>query len=190
MYRELLWIFTQLPDDYIVLDTETTGLLDENGSPDIVTLGLTVVRHRALAESVEFKTRPQKRISEEAQSIHGISNEQAAEFESFESQWCQIAEYLQDQLIVIHNVSFDWSILLDHVSRYALSMPPIQGVFCSQKAAIPWAQAMNLLCSQRGPSLDILTKALGVENLRTKIGGTHGAAIDSQQIETKKVYRN
>lgn len=90
----------------------------------------------------------------------------------------------------IHNASFDWLILLDHVARYGLSMPPTQGVFCSQKAAIPWAQAMNLLCSQRGPSLDILTKALGVENLRTKIGGTHGAAIDSQQIETKKVYRN
>ena len=37
MYKELLWIFTQLPDDYIVLDTETTGLPDENGPPDIVT---------------------------------------------------------------------------------------------------------------------------------------------------------
>ncbi|WP_317929083.1 3'-5' exonuclease [Halioxenophilus sp. WMMB6] len=181
MYKELLWIFTQLPDDYIVLDTETTGLPDENGPPDIVTLGITVVKNRGVVESVEFKTRPQKHISEEAQSIHGINNEQAAEFESFDSQWCRIAEYLQDQLIVIHNASFDWPILLDHVSRYALSMPPIQGVFCSQKAAIPWAQATNLPCSHRGPSLDMLTKALGVEDLRAKIGGTHGAAIDSQQ---------
>lgn len=181
MYKELLWIFTQLPDDYIVLDTETTGLPDENGPPDIVTLGLTAVRNRAIAESVEFKTRPQKHISEEALSIHGITNEQAAGFDSFDSQWNQIVEYLKDQLIVIHNASFDWPILLDHVARYGLSMPPIQGVFCSQKAAIPWAQAMNLPCSHRGPSLDMLTKALGVENLRTKIGGTHGAAIDSQQ---------
>lgn len=181
MYSKLLWIFTQLPDDYIVLDTETTGLPDENGPPDIVTLGITVVRNREIAESVEFKTRPQKRVSEEAQSIHGISNEQAAEFESFDSQWCRIAEYLQDQLIVIHNASFDWPILLDHVSRYVLSMPPIQGVFCSQKATIPWAQAINLPCSHRGPSLDALTKALGVEDLRTKFGGIHGAAIDSQQ---------
>jgi len=181
MYSEMLWIFTQLPDDYIVLDTETSGLPDENGPPDIVTLGLTVVRHQTLAESVEFKTRPQKRISEEAQRIHGITNERAAEFESFDSQWCQIAEYLQDQLIVIHNASFDWPILLDHVARYGLSMPPIQGVFCSQKAAIPWAQAINLPCSHRGPSLDALTKAFGVEDLRAKFGGTHGAAIDSQQ---------
>ncbi|MDP1520480.1 3'-5' exonuclease [Porticoccus litoralis] len=192
MYRELLWIFTQLPDDYIVLDTETTGLPDENGLPDIVTLGITVVRHQAIAESVEFKTRPQKRISEEAQSIHGITNEQATGFDSFDSRWNQIAEYLKDQLIVIHNASFDWPILLDHVTRYALSMPPIQGVFCSQKAAIPWAQAMNLSCSHRGPSLDMLTKAFEVEDLRAKIGGAHGAAIDSQQTAqvTEVMRRN
>ena len=181
MYKELLWIFTQLPDDYIVLDTETTGLPDENGSPDIVTLGITVVRNRESAESVEFKTRPQKQISEEAQAIHGITNEQAAGFESFESQWSPIAGYLKDQLIVIHNASFDWPILLDYVARYGLSMPPIQGVFCSQKAAIPWAQAMDFSCSNRGPSLDTLTEALGVENLRVEGGGIHGAKIDSQQ---------
>ncbi len=181
MYKELLWIFTQLPHDYIVLDTETTGLPDENGLPDIVTLGITVVRNREIAEPVEFKTRPQKRISEEAESIHGITNEQAAAFKSLDSQWSQMAEYLNDQLIVIHNASFDWPILLDHVVRHGLAMPEIRGVFCSQKAAIPWAQAMNLPCSHRGPSLDTLTKALGVDDLRVKLGGLHGARIDSRQ---------
>jgi DNA polymerase-3 subunit epsilon len=181
MYKELLWVFTRLPDDYIVLDTETTGLPDENGLPDIVTLGITVVSNREIAGSVEFKTRPQKRISEKAQSIHGITNEQAAGFESFDSQWQQIAEYLMDQLIVIHNASFDWPILLDHAARYGLKMPAVQGVFCSQKAAIPWAQAMNLPCSHRGPSLDTLTKALGAEDLRAKKDGIHGAQTDSQQ---------
>ncbi len=181
MLNELLWIFTQLPDDYIVLDTETTGLPDKNGLPDIVTLGITVVSNREIAESVEFKTRPQKRISEQAQSIHGITNEQAAEFKSFESQWSQMAEYLNNQLIVIHNASYDWPILLDHVVRHGLAMRRLRGVFCSQKAASPWAQAMNLLCSHRGPSLDTLTKALGVEDLRAKGDGVHGAGVDSQQ---------
>ncbi len=180
-YNELLWIFTQLPDDYLVLDTETTGLPDENGLPDIVTLGITVVRNREIAESIEFETRPQQKISEEAQAVHGISNEQAAKFESFDSQWQRIADYLKDQLVVIHNASFDWPILLDHVDRYDLALPKMQGVFCSQKAAIPWAQAMNLPCSHRGPSLDVLTKALDVEDLRAKGNGIHGAKIDSLQ---------
>ena len=191
MCKELLWIFTQLPDDYIVLDTETTGLPDENGLPDIVTLGITVVRNREIEESVEFKTRPQKRISEEAQSIHGITNKQAAGFDSFDSQWSQMAEYLNDQLIVIHNASFDWPILLDHAARYGLAMPPIQGVFCSQKSTIPWAQAMDLPCGHRGPSLDALMKVLGVDNLREKSSGTHGAAIDSRQAaQVAEVMRN
>ena len=181
MYNELLWIFTQLPDNYIVLDTETTGLPDENGLPDIVTLGITVVRNREIAETIEFKTQPQKRISDEAQSIHGITNEQAAAFESLDSQWQRIAGYLKDQLIVIHNASFDWPILLDHVERFGLPMPQIQGVFCSQKAAIPWAQAMNLPCSHRGPSLDVLTKELGVEDIRSNRDGIHGAMKDSKQ---------
>ena len=181
MYNELLWIFTQLPNDYIVLDTETTGLPEENDPPDIVTLGITVVRHREIAESVEFKTRPQKNISEEAQSIHGITNEKAAEFESFDAQWNQIAEYFKDQLVVIHNASFDWPILLEHVARYGLTMPSINGVFCSQKAATPWAQAKNLPCSHRGPSLDLLTEVFGVEDLRSKSDGIHGAAIDCLQ---------
>ena len=180
-YNELLWIFTQLPDDYLVLDTETTGLPNENGLPDIVTLGITVVRNREVAESIEFETRPQKRISEEAQAVHGISNEQAAKFESFDSQWQRIVDYLKGQLVVIHNASFDWPILLDHVDRYHLALPKTQGVFCSQKAAIPWAQAMNLECSHRGPSLDTLTKALDVEDLRVKGDGIHGAKIDSWQ---------
>jgi len=180
MYNELLWIFTQLPDDYLVLDTETTGLPDENGPPDIVTLGITVVRHREIAASVEFKIRPQKPISAQAQSIHGITNAQAAKFDAFDCQWNQIAEYLKDQLIVIHNASFDWPILLDHLAQYELTMPPILGVFCSQKAAIPWAQAMNLPCSERGPSLGTLVKVLGVEDLRAKRDGIHGAEIDSR----------
>lgn len=180
MYNELLWIFTQLPDDYIVLDTETTGLPDESGSPDIVTLGLTVVRNREIAESVEFKTRPRKRISDEAQAIHGITNDEAAEFASFDSQWSQITEYLKHHLIVIHNASYDWPILLDHGRRYDLTIPSIQGVFCSQKAAIPWAQAVNIPSSRRGPSLDTLAEMFGVENFRAKEGGLHGAEIDSR----------
>ena len=182
MYNELLWIFTQLPDDYIVLDTETTGLPDENGLADIVTLGITAVKDREITESTEFEIRPTRTISEEAQVVHGITNEQAATFESFESQWNQIVEYLKDQLIVIHNASFDWPILLDYIRRYDLELPGIQGIFCSQKAAISWAQAMDLPCSHRGPSLDILTKVLGAEDLREKSDGIHGAAIDSLQI--------
>lgn len=181
MYKELLWIFTRLPGNYIVLDTETTGLPDGKGQPDIVSLGITAVRDGELTDTAEFRIRPHKRISAEAQAIHGIGVEQAACFKPFDEQWKNIAEWLQGQLVVIHNASFDWPIVLDHVARYGLSMPPIQGLFCSQKAATPWAQLISLPCSQRGPSLNTLTTVCGVDDLRAKSDGMHGAALDSQQ---------
>ena len=181
MNNELLWIFTRLPDNYIVLDTETTGLPDGNGLPDILSLGITAVRDRELTDTAEFRIRPQKRISAEAQAIHGIGCEQAAKFKPFDCEWDHIAEWLQGQLVVIHNASFDWPIVRDHVARYGITMPPIQGLFCSQKSATPWAQVMSLPCSQRGPSLNTLTTVCGVEDLRANGDGFHGAGIDSQQ---------
>jgi DNA polymerase-3 subunit epsilon len=180
-FSELLWIFTQLPDDYVVLDTETTGLPDESGLPDIVSLGLTVVRQREIQNTFEFRIKPQKPISAEAQAIHGITNEEAAAFEPFDAQCPQILQYLESQLVVIHNASFDWPILNDQVAKANSSVPVIRGVFCSQKAATPWAQSMGLPCSSRGPSLDTLTKALGVTDMRKDLEGKHSAGNDSQQ---------
>lgn len=181
MFNELLWIFSQLPDEYVVLDTETTGLPDENGFPDIVTLGITTVKNRIICNAVEYSIRPQRTISAEAESIHGISKEQAAQFEPFDTQWPEIIGQLQGQLVVIHNASFDWPILLNQISRYGLKEPDIKGIFCSQTAATPWAHAMKLECSHRGPSLDVLTKILGIEDLRKATNGIHGSKIDSQQ---------
>ena len=181
MYPELLWVFSRLPEHYVVLDTETTGLPDEEGLPDIIALGITVVRDRSIIDTAEFSTRPQRTISKEAETIHGISNEQASGFRAFDSQWPEIANWFHDQLVVIHNASFDWPVLLGSLNRYELEAPKTRGVFCSQKAATPWAQANNLECSHRGPSLDMLTKILDVGDLRKEMSGVHGAGIDSRQ---------
>ena len=134
-----------------MLDTETTGLPDENGLPDIVSLGINVVRRREIQRAVEFMTRPQQPISAEARAIHGISDTEAAAFEPFGSQCQKILKFLTNQLVVIHNASFDWPILVDHLARADSSPPIIEGVFCSQKAATPWAQSIGLPCSSRGP---------------------------------------
>ena len=109
---------------------------NKEGTVDDKLLTLPVNAGRAIAEvgAVYVIVRV---ISEKAQAVHGTTSEHAAQFESFESQWNQIANYLKDHLIVIHNTSFDWPILLDHVARYGFRMPFIKGVFCSQKAATP-----------------------------------------------------
>jgi DNA polymerase-3 subunit epsilon len=191
-FSELLWIFTKLPDDYVVLDTETTGLPDVSGLPDIVSVGITVVRQRESQQTVEFMTRPQKPISAEAQAIHGFSDAEATKFECFGAQCQEILEYLTNQLVVIHNASFDWPILVDNLARAESSLPVIEGVFCSQKAAIPWARSIGLPCTSRGPSMDTLTEAVGVTDMRKGLEGKHSAGNDSRQaalvVERLRVF--
>jgi len=177
--RESLKPFHDLPDSYIVLDTETTGLPDEKGQPGIVTLGLTRVIDRKIHESVEFKLKPYRPINAEAERVHHISNEEAIKFPSFEKEWPNIKQWLDGQVVVIHNKGFDWPIVEFHVAHYHCSPPsPIQ-LFCSQKAAIPFAAEEGIPMSSRGPSLDDLTAYLKIDPLRK--GGIHGAKIDSMQ---------
>ncbi len=181
LINQLLWPFQNLPNSYVVVDTETTGLFDEQGAPGIASLGVASVRNGSVAETNEYHLRPHRPMTAEAFKVNGISNKQAQGYPFFSSQWPEIREWLDGQLVVIHNAGFDWPLIIDHVERYQVEPPSATGVFCSQRAAQPWAKAMRLKCSKRGPSLDTLTQALGVENLRMLNSGIHGAIIDARQ---------
>ena len=180
-YQELLWLFSLLPDSYVCIDLETTGLPDISGPPDIVTIGIVTIRDKQIVQGAEFQIKPSRPISKSAQDVHGISDQEAASFRSIESQWPDISSLLSEQLIVIHNASFDWPILIDHTKRFSVKLPSIKGVFCSQKSAFPWALANKIKCSERGPSLNTLTEILRVQDLRGENEGVHGALIDSRQ---------
>ena len=177
--RQSLKVFSELPDSYVVLDTETTGLPDEQGLPGIVTIGLTKVENRLISESIEFKLKPYRSINAEAEKIHGISNKEASAFQHFDKEWPSIKPWLDDQVVVIHNKSFDWPIIEFHIEHYNCQPPSPIEIFCSQKSAIPFATEEEIPLSSRGPSLDNLTAFLNLESLRKE--GIHGAENDTKQ---------
>jgi len=180
MASEMLWPFTQLPEDYVVLDTETTGLFDGRNAPDIISVGIIKVVNRTQVHGKEFLIRPCLKVSSEAFSIHGISNNKLESAPTFEDAWKDIFPWLENELVVMHNAAFDWRLILNHVDRYNKSMPKVKGTFCSQKSAFPWAETNQIPMSSRGPSLDTLTSYFKVENLRAS-AGRHGALLDAKQ---------
>ena len=188
LFNQLLWPFQSLPDEYVVLDTETTGLFDEEGAPGMVSLGLVMVRNGKPVESEEFLVRPHRCVTDEAARVNGISQEQAETHPSFIEQWPKILTGIEGHLLVIHNAAFDWTLLTDHVKRYSVVQPKVRGVFCSQRAAQPWAQANGVPCSERGPSLDTLSDHLGLENLRHSQNNRHGALIDARQTVSVVIH--
>jgi DNA polymerase-3 subunit epsilon len=181
LINALLWPFAHLPNDYVVLDTETTGIFDEEGAPGILSIGIVRVKNRIIDSTTEFKIKPHRPVLEGAYKIHGISNDAAQSHPDFSEQWETIRKQLNEQLMIMHNAAFDWPLLVDHIHRYKVEPPLISGIFCSQRSAQPWASTMGLKCSERGPSLDTLTETLDIENLRARHDGLHGADIDAKQ---------
>lgn len=180
MHSELLWSLAQLPDEFVVLDTETTGLPDKQGLPSVVTIGLAKVVAGKVTESTEFKVRPQRKIETEAEAVHGICQRDAEGFPHLAESWPGLQEWIDGQVVVIHNSSFDWPLMVDHAERDSLQPLKPAGVVCSQKSTALWAKAIGIKCYDRGPSLDRLCKHLDVQSLREEIDGIHGAEIDAR----------
>lgn len=175
-----LYPFSLIPDDYIVIDLETTGLPNP-GSPGIVSIGITEVSDRVIVSSNEYLVVPDREIEPQAVAVHGITMEMAAKHSRLCTIWEQIWAKIDGRVVIAHNLSFDWPILGDNAVRHGLPIPAPHGLLCSQKLAIPWAKMAGLPCSDRGPSLDTLTHYLWIRDLRKENGGRHGAAGDTMQ---------
>ncbi len=161
MSNKMLWAFSALPQNYVCLDFETTGLFEGNTPPDPITLGIVSVEDGQITSRSLFKVRPAKRISPHAYAVHGISDEEARDYPPLSASWPEIRSLVENQLIVIHNASFDWRIFENAAQSNELAIDfKVLGVFCSQRAAQPWAEATGIRCSSRGPALDDLLAEL------------------------------
>lgn len=180
-FPELLWPFLEVPDGYVVLDLETTGLIDEGGAPSILTIGLVGVSGGQAVSEIEYRARPSRPITEGAKAVHGISGAQASEFPEINNCWDDLLSTLDGRLVVIHNAAFDWVVLNEAAKKHKLRVPRVKGVFCSQKSSFPWALAVGLDVSSRGPSLDSLTREFEIHDMRADIDGLHGALVDAKQ---------
>jgi len=83
----ILWAREILQKDFIVLDTETTGLNPDNGD-QAVTIGIV---DNAGRTRLDARIRPTRPISPDATARHGISNEQAKLFPNLTYYYPQLA---------------------------------------------------------------------------------------------------
>lgn len=178
---ELLMAFASLPNDFVVIDTETTDLIKGDDIPDMVTLGIAVVENGAVFEPIEYSCRPSRSIHPLAENVHGISDAVAASFPPLATHWPAIQALLNDQTVVMHNAEFDWTVLQYTAIKNQLLPPQPSALFCSQKNSIQWAHKVGVGGSRRGPSLDALTEYFGIEDHRQRLNGIHSAAHDAWQ---------
>ncbi|MFC2078278.1 exonuclease domain-containing protein [Candidatus Bipolaricaulota bacterium] len=104
---------------YVVLDTETTGLLD----PEIVAVAVVSGDGGSLVNEL---VRPAKPIDPEASRITGIDAETVRDKPEFPEIEPQLTRAIAGKLVCIYNASYDLKVLSNTYGRYGLAPPPIE----------------------------------------------------------------
>ena len=90
--------------DYVVIDIETTGL---KYSDDIIEFAAIRVKDDEPIEELSFLVKPQKAIPDRISQLTGITNSMVENESFFVDRISDILEFMGDDLILGHNVTFD-----------------------------------------------------------------------------------
>ena len=101
-----------LPDSFIVLDLETTGL--SNKFDEIIEISALRVRSFHVTDVFSTLIKPTFEISDEITEITGITNEMLSNAPLFSEIEFELREFIGDDYILGHNVNFDINFLYDN----------------------------------------------------------------------------
>ncbi|GMA60892.1 exonuclease domain-containing protein [Alicyclobacillus fastidiosus] len=91
--------------NYVVFDIETTGLDPSNH--EIIEVGAVRIRDGAIADTFHHLVRPRQSIPEEISRLTGIDDGMVADAESADEILPKLLQFIGDDTLVAHNLSFD-----------------------------------------------------------------------------------
>ena len=160
----------------LVLDTETTGLSPENGDK-IVEIGIVeLINHIPTKNFFHNYLNPQRLVPASAFKVHGLSYEFLKDKPLFSEIAYEMLNFIGDDLIVIHNASFDLSFLnneLSNINYQLINSLQVIDTLILARQKYPGSPA----------SLDALCRRFSINNVNRNL---HGALLDSHILA--KVY--
>ena len=154
--------------EYLVIDTETTGLFSRDR---IVEIGAIAFKGTEILEEWSTLINPSRDVG--PTNIHGITPSMVSLAPSFEEVTNDLARLMNGRILVCHNASFDVRMLAQELNR-----TNIQGSF--GKAFCTMVAARRLL----PPGLDKLSDAC--ESLGINVTDAHSALGDARM--TQKLF--
>ncbi|WP_423821263.1 DNA polymerase III subunit epsilon [Salinisphaera sp. SPP-AMP-43] len=159
----------------IVLDTETTGM-DPQAGHRIIEIGCVEMDSRRLTgNDLHLYLHPDRDIEQGAIDVHGITLDFLADKPRFAEIGQQLADYLADAELIIHNAPFDLAFLNKELSDFNPSHRPLEECGPIIDTLV---DARQLYPGQRN-SLDALCKRFEIDNSNREL---HGALLDAQLL--------
>lgn len=160
---------------FVAIDFETAT----SQKNSICEIGIAVVKNAQLVENKSWLVKPVgNRYDTINKCIHGITEHDTANAPSFAEVWNEVKEYLDGNVVVAHNVSFDMYALRDALIENGIEFPSFQ-FYCSCRTA------KYVFHDTYSYSLPVLCHAMGID-----FGAHHraeGDAIGCAKVFAKSV---
>lgn len=156
----------------IVLDTESTGL-DPKSGHRLVEIGcLELMNHVPTGNVFHCYINPERDMPQEAFNVHGLSEEFLRDHPVFKDVAEKFLEFIQDDILVIHNARFDMKFLNHELG--SLEIVPL-----SFERVIDTLQIAREKFPGSPANLDALCRRFNVDN-STRV--KHGALLDAELL--------
>ncbi|RUT73634.1 3'-5' exonuclease [Ancylomarina longa] len=107
-------------------------------------LGMVRVENGKIVESKDWLISPPEMYFHPMNvSIHGITEEDVRNEPSFNYIWEEVEGYLQNQMVIAHNASFDTSVLRACLNTYGIPLPHFDYMCTVQISRILWPGMPN-----------------------------------------------
>ncbi|WP_417614552.1 DNA polymerase III subunit epsilon [Oceanisphaera sp.] len=161
----------------IVLDTETTGINTDAGphymGHKVIEIGaVEVVNRRLTGRHYHVYLKPDRKVDEEAITVHGITDDFLADKPPFSAEVDAFLQFIAGAELIAHNAPFDVGFL-----DYELSLigrKERMADLC--KITDTLAMARKLYPGKRN-NLDVLCTRYGIDNSHRTL---HGALLDAE----------
>lgn len=159
--------------EYVVFDTETTGLRLSEGDKVISISGVRIRRGRIQnAETFSTLVNPGRSIPPESMQFHHIDDQMVADAPRISQVYPQFAEFVGDSILVAHNAAFDMKCLEMAAAEAGLPLinnPVLDTLFLSY----------GLHEGTEGHGLDAMSERMGItiEGRHTSLGDARATAL-------------
>ena len=156
----------------VVIDTETTGLMAEEGDRLIEIACIELINRRSTERIFHQHLNPERAVGSGALLVPGISDEFLSEQPLFEDVAEEFLEFIADAELIIHNADFDVGFINHELRRLGSAT---QGIRERCQILDTLALARRLHPGQRN-SLDALAKRYQVDTSQHEL---HRALVDA-----------
>ncbi len=158
--------------DYVVFDTETTGMRLSQGDKPISISGIRIRRGRVQnADIFHSLINPGRRIPHDSIQFHHIEDHMVADAPSFREVYPKFLEFIGDSVLVAHNAAFDKKCL--EIAATEAGLPLIDNPFLDTLLL-----SYGIHEGVEGHNLDNIAERMGItiEGRHTSLGDARATA--------------